>query len=181
MYRAQNCRFRIITFTSWILVYLWNRGVPWHGKIRQSKTFFIFSIFFLPFLFVYKNLCIISSSIKKFFISTKTFILSKTEQNYIFHRILFSGHWSKKSFLYPFRSLSSKLFRKVKNSFSMVKLFKKFKRFKGCKGCKLFSLSFLFYFPFLWKCIYVQIFFHYRFYFYFPFLWKCINIHKNLD
>ena len=42
-----------------------------------------------------------------------------------------------------------KIVQKVQNSFSTVKLFKKFKRFKGCKGCKLFSLSFLFSFPFL--------------------------------
>ena len=57
MYRVQYCRFHIITFTSWIRLYLWNRGVPWHGKIRQSKTFFIFSIFFSFHFFLSTKTC----------------------------------------------------------------------------------------------------------------------------
>ena len=63
-----------------------------HDIIVNRKHSSYFPYFLIPFLFVYKNLYIISSSIEKFFMSTKTFILSKTEQNYIFHRILFSGH-----------------------------------------------------------------------------------------
>ena len=114
-----------------------------HDIIVNRKHSSYFPYFFIPFLFVYKNLYIISSSIEKFFMSTKTFILNKTEQNYIFHRILFSGHWSKKSFLYPFRSLSSKLFRKFKIRSLRSNCSKSS---KGSRGAN--SLSFLFSFPF---------------------------------
>ena len=62
------------------------------AKFVNRKHSSYFPCFFLPFLFVYKNLCIILSSIKKFFISTKTFILSKNRTKLHFHRILFSGH-----------------------------------------------------------------------------------------
>ena len=123
---------------------------------RQSKKFFIFSIFFfIPFLFVYKNLYIISSSIEKFFMSTKP--SSSVNRNKL--------HFPHKSFLrtlikkvvsLSFSFSKLKIVQKIQNSFSTVKLFKKFKRFKGCKGCKgwkLFSLSFLFSFPFLCKFI----------------------------
>ena len=107
-----------------------------HDIIVNRKHSSYFPYFFIPFLFVYKNLYIISSSIKKFFMSTKTFILSKTEQNYIFHRILFSGHWSKKSFLYPFRSLSSKLFRKFKIRSLRSNCSKSSKGSRGARGAR---------------------------------------------
>ena len=143
----------------------------------------IFHIFFIPFLFVYKNLYIISSSIEKFFMSTKTFILSKTEQNYIFHRILFSGHWSKKSFLYPFRSLSSKLFRKFKIHSLRSNCSKSSKGSRGARGANYFSLFiiiFIFIFHSRESVFTCKIFFFsLSFLFSFPFSWKCIYIHKT--
>ena len=130
-----------------------------HDIIVNRKHSSYFPYFFIPFLFVYKNLYIISSSIKKFFMSTKTFILSKTETKLHFPQNSFLRTLIKKVVSLSFSFSKLKIVQKVQNSFSTVKLFKKFKRFKGCKGCKgwkLFSLSFLFSFPFLWKCIYVQ-------------------------
>jgi len=110
-----------------------------------------------------------------FFLSTKTCTLfhhpsknssylqrpsSSVKQNKItFSTEFFSQDIDQKVVSLSFSLSKLKIVQKVQNSFSTVKLFKKFKRFKGCKGCKLSSLSFLFYFPFLCKCIYVQIFF----------------------
>ena len=131
-----------------------------HDIIINLKHSSYFPYFFIPFLFVYKNLYIISSSIEKFFMSTKTFILSKTETKLHFPQNSFLRTLIKKVVSLSFSFSKLKIVQKVQNSFSTVKLFKKFKRFKGCKGCKLFSLSFLFSFPFLWKCI---------------------SVHKNLD
>ena len=119
-----------------------------HDIIVNRKHSSYFPYFFIPFLFVYKNLYIISSSIEKFFMSTKTFILSKTETKLHFPQNSFLRTLIKKVVsLFLFSKL--KIVQKIKNSFSTVKLFKKFKRCKGCKGCKLFSFSFLFSFPFL--------------------------------
>jgi len=142
------------------------------------ENFFISSIYFFHFFLSTKNLYIISSSIEKFFMSTKPSSSVKQKQNYIFHRILFSGHWSKKSFLYPFRSLSSKLFRKFKIRSLRSNCSKSSKGSRGARGanyfhyhfyfrfhscesvftCKIFffSLSFLFSYPFSWKCVYIH-------------------------
>ena len=74
------------------------KKVPLHYFIIHQKILHIFKLFSFLIFFVYK----------------KTFKLRITKQNYIFHRILFSEHWSNKSFHYPFCSLSSKLFKKFK-------------------------------------------------------------------
>ena len=112
-----------------------------------------------------------TSSIKKFVMSTKTFILSKTEKNYFFHRILFSEHWSYKSFQSPFCSLRSKLFRKFKFVLygQIVQKFKGFKGARGARGANYFSLFiiiFIFIFHSRESVFTCKIFFfHYHFYF----------------
>ena len=130
-----------------------------HDIIVNRKHSSYFPYFFIPFLFVYKKLYIISSSIEKFFMSTKTFILSKTETKLHFPQNSFLRTLIKKVVSLSFSFSKLEFVQEVQNSFSMVKLFKRFKRFKGCK---LFSLSFLFSFPFN-EIVFI-------FYFYFPFL-----------
>ena len=158
------------------------------------EKLFIFSIFFHSFsFFLQKPVHYFIIHRKILHMSTKTFILSKTEQNYFFHRILFSEHWSNKSFQYPFCSLSSKLFRKFK--FVLYgQIVQKVQRVQGVQGVQiifLFSLSVLFsfsilvkvylrakYFSFHYHFIFISILvkvylrakyfsFHYHFYFHF--------------
>ena len=109
------------------------KKVPLHALFpHPSKNSSYFQSFFIPYLFCLQ----------------KTFNLRTTKQNYIFHRILFSEHWSNKSFHYPFRSLSSKIVQKVQIVQIRSLCSNCSKGSKGSRGANYFSL-FIFIFIFI--------------------------------
>ena len=155
-----------------------------HDIIVNPKHSSYFPYFFHSITLSTKNLYIISSSIKKFFMSTKTFILSKTETKLHFPQNSFVRTLIKKLFLYPFHSLSSKLFRKFKIRSLQSNCSKSSKDSRGARGANYFHYHFYFRFhscESVFTCKFFSFSFSFSFYYYFPFSWKCIYIHKNLD
>ena len=108
-----------------------------HDIIVNQKHSSYFPYFFIPFLFVYKNLYIISSSIEKFFMSTKTFILSKTETKLHFPQNSFLRTLIKKVISLSFMFSKLKIIQKIQKFVLYGQIVQKVQKVQGVQGVQI--------------------------------------------